>query len=68
MSVAFIIEELLILLITLYYLAKNYPELIPWVIGMVVAMKVLGFGVNKLVQKTTGEDAKSIDKTSKNKD
>lgn len=65
MSVAFILEELLILLITLYYVAKNYPELIPWVMGMVVAMKALAFGVNKLVQKATGENAKCVDKTSK---
>lgn len=65
MSIAFILEELLVLLITLHYLAKNYPELIPWVIGMVVAMNALGVGVNKLVQKASGEDAKSVDKISK---
>lgn len=52
------ILELGSLLITLNYLAKDYPELLSWVIGMVVAIHVLGFGVNKLVQKTSGENQK----------
>lgn len=38
----------------LYYIATEYPELLPWVIGLMLSLYGVGFVTNKLVQKATG--------------
>ncbi len=49
----------------LYYIVAEYPELLPWVIGLLISMYGVGFGVEKLVQKATGVKPKNVDSSIK---
>ena len=50
----------------LYYIATEYPELLPSVIGLLFCMYGVGFVVNKLVDKATGVNSKDDMQHSKN--